>query len=129
MTESSTPEMLRSPLANIVLKAKMLDMGPPQAILALAMDQPNLTDIVNTILLLKESGALLQTLNGIQCEHDGDITFIGRVMANLPIDLQITRLILFGNCFSALEECIIIGKTRKTNNYIFIIVKIIINYL
>jgi hypothetical protein len=39
-----------------VLK-KILDMGPPQGILVLAMDPLNLSDITNTILILKEVGA------------------------------------------------------------------------
>lgn len=110
MDESTKPEMLRSPLEKVVLKAKMLDMGPPHAILALAMDQPNLSDIDNTILILKEAGALLKCINGVLSKHDGDLTFIGRVMASLPVDIKVARLIIFGYCFSVLEDCIIIGR-------------------
>lgn len=110
MLPNSKPEMLRSPLEQVVLKSKLLDMGPPHAILALAMDQPKLTDIKNTVLVLKELGGLFRTCNDVLSEHDGDLTFIGRVMAGLPIDTRVTRMILFGYCFSVLEECIIIGK-------------------
>lgn len=110
MDANSTPEMLRSPLERVVLKSKLLDMGPPHAVLALAMDQPKLTDIKNTILTLKELGGLFRTCNEVLTENDGDLTFIGRVMAGLPVDIRVTRLILFGYCFSVLDECIIIGK-------------------
>lgn len=112
MSPNSMPEMLRSPLEQVVLKSKLLDlgMGPPHAILALAMDQPKLTDIKNTILVLKELGGLFRTCNEVVTEDDGDLTFIGRVMSGLPIDIRVTRMILFGYCFSVLEECIIIGK-------------------
>lgn len=46
--------MLRCPLERIVLQAKLLDMGPPKAVLAYALDPPNLTNIERTILILKE---------------------------------------------------------------------------
>lgn len=109
MDESSIPELIRSPLENIVLKVKLLEMGPPDSILALAMDRPKLSDIANTVLLLKEIGALLRTTNGAISDFDGDITFVGRIMANLPLDVRVARLIVLGYCFSVLEECIIIG--------------------
>lgn len=110
MEESAVPELIRSPLENVVLKTKLLEMGPPHAILALAMDVPNLSRISNTVLVLKELGALLRTSNGVISEYDGDITFMGRVMANLPVDVRIARLIVLGYCFGILEDCIIIGK-------------------
>lgn len=117
MRETALPEILSSPLENIILKTKLLDMGAPQAILALALDQPCLTDIGNSILVLKEMGALLQKSNGVIQQLDGDISFIGRIMANLPIDVRIARFIIFGYCFSLLEECIVIGTNIK--NVIF----------
>jgi ATP-dependent RNA helicase TDRD9 len=110
MQEQSTPEILRCPLESVVLKAKMLNMGSPASILAFALDPPNLSDIRNTILILKEMGALLRTCNGQLISLDGDLTFIGRVMAALPIDILSSRLIIFGYIFSLLEDCMIIGR-------------------
>lgn len=106
MRETPIPEFVSSPLQNIILKAKMLEMGTPQSILALAMSAPKLSDIGNTILVLKEIGALLE--NGD--DGDGDLSFMGRIMASLPIDVKIARLIILGYCFSILEETIIIGN-------------------
>lgn len=110
MEESSRPEMCRSPLETVVLKSKQLNMGSPQEVLALAMDRPALSDIQNTILLLKEVGALLLTRDGKYLEDDGDMTFIGHVMAALPVNVHVAKLVVFGHCFSVLSECIIIGK-------------------
>lgn len=110
MEESALPELIRCPLENIILKTKLLDMGPPYAVLALALDTPNLSDIANTILVLKELGALQRTSDGIISVHDGDLTFMGRVMANLPVDVRVSRLIVLGFCFGVLEECVIMGK-------------------
>lgn len=119
LDQSTTPEMLRAPLENVVLKTKLLDMGPPRQILALAIDPPNLSDIDNTILLLKELGGLLPTVEGVATPHDGDLTFIGRVMSNLPVDVRIGRLLVFGHCFSVLDECIIIGKTMHVDYILY----------
>lgn len=110
MLEHSIPELISSPLENVILKAKLLGMGPPAAILALAMDQPKLNDIANTILILKEMGALLKTCNDEENDMDGDLSFIGRIMANLPLDVKIAKFIILGYCFSILEECITIGN-------------------
>lgn len=48
------PEIRRCPLERLVLLAKMLEMGPPSDILALAMDPPDLSNIHRTTLVLKE---------------------------------------------------------------------------
>ena len=39
------PEMKRAPLDKVILDTKILDMGPPKEILALALDPPNLQNI------------------------------------------------------------------------------------
>jgi hypothetical protein len=57
-----------------------------------------------------QAGALLPYSHGLPNKYDGDITFIGHVMAKLPVDTCIAKLILLGNIFSVLEECIIMGK-------------------
>lgn len=116
LLENAVPELVSSPLENVILKAKLLDMGPPASILALAMDHPELNDIANTILILKEIGALLRTCNDEPNEMDGDISFIGRIMANLPIDVKIAKFIILGYCFSILDECIIIGAALNSKS-------------
>ncbi|XP_067635728.1 probable ATP-dependent RNA helicase spindle-E [Eurosta solidaginis] len=109
MEEFGTAEMLRCPLETAVLKAKLLDMGPPPDILGLAMTPPNLSDIHNTVLTLKEVGALFTTVNGVYSIQDGDLSFMGRVMAGMPLDIRLTRLILLGYIFSSLDEAIIMA--------------------
>lgn len=85
-------------------------MGSPESVLALAMDKPKLSDIATTILVLKQAGALLRTSDGVYTELDGDLTFIGRIMADLPVDIKIARFIVLGHCFGVLEECLVIGE-------------------
>ena len=54
LDEHSPPEMQRCPLDILILKAKLLNMGEPKAILGRALDPPLLDDIERTILMLKE---------------------------------------------------------------------------
>ncbi|XP_005191065.1 probable ATP-dependent RNA helicase spindle-E [Musca domestica] len=109
MNDYSVPEMLRCPLENVVLRAKLLDMGPPPDILGLAMNPPNLSDIHNTILMLKELGALYMTVNGTYSVQDGDISFMGRIMAALPLDVRLSRLIVLGYIFGVLDDAVIMA--------------------
>lgn len=109
MSETSKPEMLLSPLENLVLKAKQFEMGPAHVVLGLAMDPPKLTDVMTTVLILKELGALLPIVDAKGSTIDGNLTFMGIIMAALPIDVHASRMIALGYCFDALEECIVIG--------------------
>lgn len=113
MRESAIPELLLTPLENVILKAKTFDMDAPHVILGLAMEDsiPKMDDVANTVLSLKELGALqLTNEDEGYSPIDGDLTFLGRVMSNLPIDVRATRLIAIGSCFGVLEESIIMGK-------------------
>jgi hypothetical protein len=58
LEDEVVPEILRCPLEQLVLQAKLFNMGEPKAILALALDPPDSTNLENTILLLKEVSLL-----------------------------------------------------------------------
>ncbi|KAL0112947.1 hypothetical protein PUN28_012296 [Cardiocondyla obscurior] len=113
LTEEPVPEMLRAPLANVILKTKLLDMGEPKALLALSLDPPNLSNIRNTVLLLKEVGAFLN--KGME-EFDGDLTPLGRVMASLPLDVRVSKLIILGHLFGVLSDAIIIAASMTVKD-------------
>lgn len=111
MKSSAIPELLLTPLENVILKAKTFELAPPHVILGLAMDRPKTEDVANTILTLKELGAMQLTIDNIGFSHiDGDLTYLGRMMAALPIDIRSTRMIAFGYCYGVLRECIVMGK-------------------
>ena len=92
------PEMQRAPLNQLVLKTKVLSMGEPKQILGLALSPPNLDDIERTILCLKEVGALVNVPTkheeqpAINPRFDGDMTFVGQVMAAMPLDVHLTKV-------------------------------------
>lgn len=41
--------------------------------------------------------------------EDGELTFLGRVLAHLPLDLYLGKMIVLGHVFGCLDECLIIG--------------------
>ncbi|XP_078036812.1 putative ATP-dependent RNA helicase spindle-E isoform X2 [Augochlora pura] len=110
LPKEATPEILRAPLENLVLKSKLLDMGEPKAILALSLNPPDLANLEKSILLLKEIGALVDESDEFQ-PFDGKLTDLGRIMANLPLDVRITKLIMLGHVYSILKDTIIIAAT------------------
>ncbi|KAF4089842.1 hypothetical protein AMELA_G00042910 [Ameiurus melas] len=114
--EYTVPQMLRSPLANILLKVKLLDMGDPRTLLSTALTPPNLDHIERTILQLKEMGALSVCSSSMK-RFDGDLTFLGRVLAHLPVDLYFGKLIVLGHVFGCLEECIIIAASLSLKSF------------
>lgn len=109
LRQSAEAELVTSPLENIILKTKQLNLGSPEEVLALALDKPYLDEIHNAVLRLKEMGAMLTTTRGKTIPRDGDITYIGEIMSRLPIDVKLSKLIALGYCFGVLEECIVIG--------------------
>uniref|UniRef100_A0A8K9V571 RNA helicase n=1 Tax=Oncorhynchus mykiss TaxID=8022 RepID=A0A8K9V571_ONCMY len=112
------PEMVRAPLANIMLKVKLLDMGDPRSLLSTALSPPQLNDIERTILQLKEMGALSVGNDGQgQKRFDGELTFLGRILAHLPVDLHLGKMIVLGHVFGCLEECLIIAASLSLKSF------------
>ncbi|XP_057589558.1 ATP-dependent RNA helicase TDRD9 [Hippopotamus amphibius kiboko] len=116
--DRAVPEMLRCPLGSTILKVKLLDMGEPRALLATALSPPSLSDIERTILLLKEVGALaVSGQREDENPHDGELTFLGRVLAQLPVNQQLGKLIVLGHVFGCLDECLIIAASLSLKNF------------
>ncbi|XP_053138500.1 ATP-dependent RNA helicase TDRD9 isoform X1 [Hemicordylus capensis] len=116
--ESTVPEIMRCPLESTILKVKLLDMGEPRALLATALSPPSISDIERTILQLKEIGALaIGERSGQENPYDGELTFLGRVLAQLPVDWHLGKLIVLGNVFGCLEECLIIAAALSLKNF------------
>ena len=63
------------------------------------------------ILLFTQVGALKSLDDDMFNPYDGKLTFLGRVLAQLPVDIRVGKLVLLGHVFGMLEDCIIIGKT------------------
>lgn len=54
-------------------------------------------------------GAISATNDSRGQNEDGELTFLGRVLAHLPVDLYLGKIIVLGHIFGCLNECLIIG--------------------
>lgn len=115
MDNHSIPEILRAPLANVVLRAKILNLDEPRVLLSHSLDPPTLSNLANTILSLKEVGALIDENDSYQL-FDGKLTDLGEIMANLPLDIRISKLIMLGHVFGVLRDAIILGASMAIKN-------------
>lgn len=108
----STPELLLAPLEMSILKIKRLDMGEAKGLLAIVIDPPPLCDIEQAVLNLKQIGALSSITKN---DLDGQITPLGVIMSNLPIDVRLSKLIVLGHVFDVLKETVVIAACLSTN--------------
>ncbi|XP_022706186.1 probable ATP-dependent RNA helicase spindle-E [Varroa jacobsoni] len=106
LPEFSEPEILRSPVDITVLKIKKFGLNKPKQVLAGFISPPRSEDVGRAIIKLKEVQALQLEHEGKVDLDDGDLTIMGRVMASLPLDVRLSKLILMGFAFDCFEECV-----------------------
>ncbi|XP_071581113.1 probable ATP-dependent RNA helicase spindle-E [Temnothorax nylanderi] len=114
LPDDNMPEMLRTPLANVVLRAKILDLDEPRILLSQSLDPPTFTNLTNTILSLKEVGVLVD--DDSYRPFDGKLTDLGKIMAHLPLDIRISKLIMLGHVFEVLRDAIILGASMAVKD-------------
>ncbi|KAF0299336.1 ATP-dependent RNA helicase TDRD9 [Amphibalanus amphitrite] len=118
LRDYGVPEMLRSPLEHVVLKAKKFCAEfEPKAVLALALEPPQLEKIYTAVLHLKEVGALIDIRGAERFNaFDGELTVLGHIMSTLPVDVNVARLLALGHAYGCLRECLVIaaGLTAKS---------------
>ncbi|NXU44496.1 TDRD9 helicase, partial [Drymodes brunneopygia] len=105
------------PLGATILKLKKLDIGEPKALLATALSPPSVGDVERTVVQLKELGALKTCVQTEENLHDGELTFLGMVLTQLPLDLHLGKLIVLGHVFGCLEECLIIAAALSLRSF------------
>ncbi|XP_069054383.1 pre-mRNA-splicing factor ATP-dependent RNA helicase DHX16 isoform X2 [Lepisosteus oculatus] len=108
MEETTVPEIQRTNLGNVVLLLKSLGINdlihfdfmdpPPHETLVLALEQ------------LYALGAL---------NHRGELTKLGRRMAELPVDPMLSKMILASEQYKCSEEILAIAAMLSVNNSIF----------
>ena len=112
------PEMQRCPLEKLILQIKLWNKYEPEEILGRAIQPPELRDIMNAVKNLQQTGALTipppilssdGSLKKKENEYKPKITALGKIFVNLPVDLKITRLFLFGMSLKCMSQAIQIG--------------------
>ena len=110
LNDFTTPEMQRCSVEQLILWCKMLDIGDPEEILSYALDPPDLNKLREGALLLLEVGALVLPKECMtEKPLNQELTFLGHVMGAMPLDVRLSRLIMFGLVFDCLTEAVIMA--------------------
>ncbi|CAN6479255.1 unnamed protein product [Victoria cruziana] len=100
MSEYQLPEMLRTPLQELCLTIKSLQLGYISSFLAKALQPPDPLSLQNAIDLLKTVGAF---------DDMEELTPLGRHLCTLPLDPNIGKMLLFGSIFQCLDPALTIA--------------------
>lgn len=103
LAEHSTPEILRTPLQELALNIKLLKLGKIKEFLNKALEPPPMDAVVESIVLLKEMEAF---------DEDEALTPLGYILAKLPIEPRLGKMIILGCAFQVGDAmCTIAAST------------------
>lgn len=127
MAQYEVPEFERTPLENYVLKAKLIDERlPPKEVLVYALSPPCLEDIDSAVLNLKRMSAFaVKVTKKDEKEEeseeydreDGNLTTLGYIMAQLPMDIMLSKLVALGLVFDCTYEAVVIAAAHCTSGF------------
>lgn len=100
MLQYQLPEILRTPLQELCLHIKSLQLGAVGSFLSKALQPPDPLAVENAIELLKTIGAL---------DDKEELTPLGRHLCTLPVDPNIGKLLLMGCVFQCLSPALTIA--------------------
>jgi pre-mRNA-splicing factor ATP-dependent RNA helicase DHX16 len=108
LPESTVPEIQRTNLSNVVLLLKSL--GINDLIHFDFMSPPPVETLLNSLEFLYSLGAL---------NENGELTKLGRRMAELPIDPMLSKMLLYSEKLNCSKEILTIAAMLSLNNNIF----------
>ncbi|XP_060872355.1 dosage compensation regulator [Metopolophium dirhodum] len=111
MDDHITPEIFRTPLHEIALSIKLLRLGDIGQFLSKAIEPPPIDAVIEAQVMLKEMKCL-----GINEE----LTSLGRILAKLPIEPQIGRMMVLGNILMLGDALAIIAAICSNMTDIFV---------
>ncbi|HLZ20411.1 MAG TPA: ATP-dependent RNA helicase HrpA, partial [Smithellaceae bacterium] len=102
----TTPEILRSNLAGVILRMLSLNLGAPTAFPFI--DRPQPKSIRDGIEILRDLGALTRT-DSAEEEERFELTLIGKTMSAFPLDPRISRMVIEAQKEGCLNEIAVIA--------------------
>ena len=110
------PEILTAPIAKLVLQAKQIgrNIGHPRpsSFLSRAIEPPSLQQLEAALQDLARLGAI-ECRPGEVVDEEADITFLGRFSLSLPVDLDLSRVVLFGALFGCAADAVVIAASMS----------------
>ncbi|XP_025425468.1 ATP-dependent RNA helicase A-like isoform X1 [Sipha flava] len=111
LNDNISPELINCSLSKIGLTIKLLKLGDINTFLKKAIDPPPEEAIKNVITVLKE----IKCLNG-----NGELTALGNILAQLPLEPQLGRMMILGNILMLGDSLSTIAAGSSTKYDIFI---------
>ena len=99
MDEYQTPELLRTPLEEVCLQIKLLQLDGVEAFLSRCLQPPAAVAVRTALDLLIQLGALTE---------GEELTELGEYLAALPVDPRLGKMILYGAAFQCLDPVLTI---------------------
>ncbi|KAI2002831.1 hypothetical protein LOZ39_006536 [Ophidiomyces ophidiicola] len=107
LAEQQTPEMLRLSLQDLILRVKICNLGDIEDTLSEAPDPPSSRNIRRAIEALKA----VKALTGAEM-----LTPLGRQLAQLPLDVFLGKLILYGSVFRCVDAAVSIAAILSSKS-------------
>uniref|UniRef100_A0A2H8TI45 RNA helicase n=1 Tax=Melanaphis sacchari TaxID=742174 RepID=A0A2H8TI45_9HEMI len=111
MDDNISPELNHCSLNKIALTIKLLNLGDIYSFLKKAIDAPPAKSVNHVIDMLKE----------IKClDRNGNLTALGFILADLPVEPQLGRMMILGNILLLGESLSIIAAGSSINYDLFL---------
>lgn len=109
MAERPDPEIRRVPLEQLCLSVRGMGIRDVTAFLSRTPTPPESTTVDGALRMLRRMGAM-----------DGDeLTALGSQLAMIPADLRCGKMMVYGNIFGCLDECVIISAILSVKSPFF----------
>ncbi|KAI1296281.1 hypothetical protein EDD11_007419 [Mortierella claussenii] len=102
------PEILRIPLEQLCLSVKAMGEKDVEAFLSRALTPPSLSAIQTAIKTLED----LNALDGAT----GELTPLGKHMADIPADLRVAKMLIYGAVFRCLEPILVVASCMSVKS-------------
>ncbi|KAG0202841.1 hypothetical protein BGX28_004757 [Mortierella sp. GBA30] len=102
------PEILRIPLEQLCLSVKAMGEKNVEGFLGRALTPPSLAAIQTALKTLED----LNALDGAT----GELTPLGRHMADIPADLRVAKMLIFGAVFRCLEPILVVASCMSVKS-------------
>lgn len=101
----SVPEINRVALDSLILQMKSMCLGDPLSFVFI--DPPPAASIQTAVTYLKEQGAL---------DSHGELTSIGSLLAQLPVDVVIGKMLVLGSLFNLVESVLTVAAALSVQS-------------
>lgn len=111
LDEHMTPEMFRTPLHELALSIKLLRLGSIGQFLSKALEPPPIDAVIEAEVLLREMKCL---------DHNDDLTSLGRILARLPVDPRLGKMMVLGTMLSCGDALCTMAAQASTGTEFFL---------